>query len=60
MLRNLSEFNSKHYHKVSDEVRPDWDLSGAAEDVRLLFMVGYRTAQADRYPEWKPGVEFKR
>jgi hypothetical protein len=60
MLRNLSEFNSKHYHTVSDEVRPDWDLSGAAEDVRLLFMVGYRTAQADRYPEWKPGVEFKR
>jgi hypothetical protein len=60
MLRNLSEFNSKHYHKVSDEVRPDWDLSGAAEDVRLLFMVGYRTAQADRYPEWKLGVEFKR
>jgi Zn-dependent M28 family amino/carboxypeptidase len=60
MLRNLSEFNSKHYHTVSDEVRPDWDLSGAAEDVRLLFMVGYRTAQADRYTEWKPGVEFKR
>jgi hypothetical protein len=60
MLRNLSEFNSKHYHTVSDEVRPDWDLSGAAGDVRLLFMVGYRTAQADRYPEWKPGVEFKR
>lgn len=60
ILGKLSDFNSKHYHKVSDEVRPDWDLSGAAEDIRLLFRLGYRTAQADRYPEWKPGVEFKR
>jgi Zn-dependent M28 family amino/carboxypeptidase len=47
------------YHKPSDEVRPDWDLSGLAEDVQLLFAVGYRVAQADRYPEWRPGNEFK-
>ena len=47
------------YHKPADEVRPDWDLSGLAEDVQLLFAVGYRVAQADRYPEWRPGNEFK-
>jgi Zn-dependent M28 family amino/carboxypeptidase len=47
------------YHKPSDEVRPDWDLSGLAEDVQLLFAVGYRVAEADRYPEWRPGNEFK-
>ncbi|MCI0388416.1 MAG: M28 family peptidase [Acidobacteria bacterium] len=58
-LGKLLEYN-KIYHKVSDEVRPDWDLSGVAEDVRLLFTVGYRVAQTDRYPEWKPGAEFKR
>ena len=51
---------TKHYHNVSDEVRPDWDFSGVAEDAQLLFMVGYRVAQADSRPEWKPGAEFKR
>jgi peptidase M28-like protein len=58
-LGKLLEYN-KHYHKVSDEVRPDMDFSGVAEDVQLLFTVGYRVAQTDRYPEWKPGAEFKR
>ena len=47
------------YHKPSDEVTPAWDLSGLAEDVQLLFAVGYRVAQADTYPAWSPGNEFK-
>ena len=55
----LLEYN-KHYHNVSDEVRPDWDFSGVAEDAQLFFMIGYSVAQADRYPEWNPGSEFKR
>ena len=47
------------YHKPQDEVTTDWDLSGLAEDVQLLFAVGYRVAEADRFPAWKPGNEFK-
>ena len=53
------EYTEKDYHKVSDEIKPDWDLSGAIEDTALLFQVGYRVAQEDKYPEWKPGTEFK-
>jgi len=53
------EYTEKDYHKVSDEVKPDWDLAGAVEDLALLFQVGYRVAQGDKYPEWKPGTEFK-
>jgi len=53
------EFDSKDYHQVSDEVHADWDLSGAVQDVDLLFEVGYQVANADKFPEWKPGVEFK-
>ncbi len=53
------QYTEHDYHKVSDEVKPDWDLSGAVEDARLLFEVGYRVSQGDRYPEWKPGTEFK-
>ena len=47
------------YHAPSDQVKPDWDLSGAVEDAQLMFMVGYRVANADKFPEWKPGNEFK-
>ena len=53
------DYTANHYHKPSDEVRPDWDLSGAAQDLQYYWMVGYRVAQADKYPEWKPGSEFK-
>ncbi|HXG92339.1 MAG TPA: M28 family metallopeptidase [Blastocatellia bacterium] len=53
------EYTANDYHKPSDEIKPDWDLSGAVEDLRLLFTVGYRVANADKIPEWKPGTEFK-
>jgi Zn-dependent M28 family amino/carboxypeptidase len=53
------EFVGKHYHQPSDEVDPAWDLSGAVQDVQLLFEVGYQVANGDKFPEWKPGSEFK-
>ncbi|MEY2481966.1 MAG: hypothetical protein QOK24_494 [Verrucomicrobiota bacterium] len=53
------EYVAKHYHQPSDEVNPEWDLSGAAEDLRLLFEVGYQVANGEKFPEWKPGTEFK-
>ena len=53
------EYTSKDYHKVSDEVKPDWDLTGAVDDAQLLTMIGYRVAQGDKFPEWKAGSEFK-
>jgi Zn-dependent M28 family amino/carboxypeptidase len=53
------EFDAKDYHQVSDQVNPDWDLSGAAQDVDLLLEVGVQVANADKFPEWKPGNEFK-
>jgi Zn-dependent M28 family amino/carboxypeptidase len=53
------EYTNVDYHQPSDEVKPDWDLSGAVEDAELLFAVGFRVASAARFPEWKPGNEFK-
>ena len=52
-------YTKNDYHGPSDEVKPDWDLSGLAETLKLLTAAGYRVANADRYPEWKPGNEFK-
>lgn len=47
------------YHKPSDKVKPSWDLSGGVEDLKLFYLIGFRVAQAEKYPEWKPGTEFK-
>jgi len=53
------EFDLNDYHQVTDEIKPDWDLTGTVQDVDLLFEVGYQVANTDRFPEWKMGVEFK-
>ena len=54
------DYYTEHdYHKPSDEVKPDWDLSGAVDDLRVLFEIGEKVSQTAQYPEWKPGTEFK-
>ena len=52
--RKHDEYTAKDYHKVSDEVKPDWDLSGAVEDLKLLVELGYRVAQGDDTPSGSP------
>ena len=53
------EYTNNDYHSPSDDVKPGWDLTGLGEQAKLLFAVGYRVAQADTFPEWKPGNEFR-
>jgi Zn-dependent M28 family amino/carboxypeptidase len=57
--KKRDEWTANRYHKPADVVLPDWDLTGAHEDLKVYFAVGYRVAQADKIPEWKPGNEFK-
>jgi Zn-dependent M28 family amino/carboxypeptidase len=57
--KKRDEYTANDYHKPSDEVKPDWDLSGAVEDLQLFFQIGYRAAEGSQFPEWKPGTEFK-
>jgi Zn-dependent M28 family amino/carboxypeptidase len=54
-----TEYTANDYHAPSDHVKPDWDLSGYAEQAKLLLAVAYRVANADRYPEWRAGNEFR-
>ena len=58
-MKKREEYTSRDYHQPSDEVKPDWDLSGAVEDTRVLLQVGYRVANGNVWPTWKPGTEFK-
>jgi Zn-dependent M28 family amino/carboxypeptidase len=53
------DYTAHRYHSPSDVVLPDWDLSGAREDLKVFFAVGYRVAQAAKFPEWKEGNEFR-
>ena len=57
--KKSDEYVANLYHQPTDEVDPAWDLSGAVEDIRLLLEVGYSVGNSEKWPEWKPGSEFK-
>jgi Zn-dependent M28 family amino/carboxypeptidase len=47
------------YHQPADSVESGWDLRGAINDLTLLYRVGRTVADAEVWPTWKPGTEFK-
>jgi len=57
--KKRAEYIENDYHKVSDEIKPGWDLSGAVDDIRLLFEVGHALAEGHEPPIWKESSEFK-
>jgi len=48
-----AEYIRNDYHKPTDQVKPDWDLTGAVEDLQVLLEVGYRVAQTPARPAWR-------
>jgi Zn-dependent M28 family amino/carboxypeptidase len=57
--RIREEYIRNDYHKPSDAVKPDWDMSGAVEDLDLYLRAGYELASRPTWPQWKPGAEWK-
>ena len=57
--RRREEYTAQRYHKPADEVGPDWDFTAVAQDTEFLFEVGRELANAEQWPTWKPGSEFK-
>jgi len=55
----LDAWTKQHYHQRSDEYDPNWDLSGAVQDIRLLAEVGWLAANQDEMQRWRPGDEFE-
>lgn len=53
-----NSYSDNDYHQASDEVRPDWDLSGAGEDAQWLLIAGWKISQTTKRPQWKPESEF--
>ncbi len=58
-MEKRRQYTADDYHKPSDEIKPDWDMSGAIGDLKLLFTIGYRVAGATKWPEWRAGNEFR-
>jgi Zn-dependent M28 family amino/carboxypeptidase len=52
-------YTANNYHKPSDEVTPDWDMSGGAQDLELLYAVGRRLADGAEWPQWRENAEFR-
>jgi len=52
-------WTAQHYHQVTDEYSPDWDLGGAMQDMAVWFRMGLELAYSTDFPEWHEGTEFK-
>ncbi len=58
-LAQREKYIAEKYHQPSDEYDPNWDLSGAIDDLHLLFRVGHMLSKEKTFPNWKEGTEFK-
>ncbi len=58
-LMRRVEYVAQDYHKVTDVVKPWWDLRGAAIDADVMFQMARQVADAPTWPAWKDGSEFK-
>lgn len=57
--KKWAAFYAHRYHKPADEMGPDWDLTGLAQQSRALFRIGYQLANSEAWPEWNKGVSFR-
>jgi Zn-dependent M28 family amino/carboxypeptidase len=57
--KQTQDYIANRYHKVTDEVQPNWTFEGAAQDTEFYVQVALRLANDPSWPEWKPGNEFK-
>ena len=53
------DYTDNRYHAPSDEYNPDWDLSGAAEDIQMYYEITSDLVNSMDFPEWFDSNEFK-
>jgi Zn-dependent M28 family amino/carboxypeptidase len=55
----LSQYLNERYHTVFDEINAQWDVSGALEDLSLMYAIIKEVASGVFTPAWNPGDEFE-
>lgn len=58
-LQRSKEYGSQHYHKEGDEIKPDWDVSGFAQDAELYYLIGRDMVMDLQNVDFRDGSEFK-
>ena len=53
------DYIEHRYHKPQDEYNPNWDWSGAVQDLTLYYQLGRELADGDQWPNWYQGTEFR-
>ena len=54
------EYENKRYHQTEDEIQPNWDYSGAVNDMKFLAELGWRIANAPEMPRYNDDQQFAR
>jgi Zn-dependent M28 family amino/carboxypeptidase len=57
--QQTADYTAKRYHQPSDEYRPDFDLTGAAQLAQIVYRLGFSLGNSDTVPTWNPDAEFK-
>ncbi len=57
--QQTADYTAKRYHQPSDEYRPDFDLTGAAQLARIVYRLGFSLGNSDTVPTWNADAEFK-
>jgi Zn-dependent M28 family amino/carboxypeptidase len=54
------DYTKNRYHGPQDEYDPNWDWTGALQDVALFYTVGRELAESAEWPNWHPTAEFRK
>ena len=57
--KQAEDWTAHNYHQPSDEYRPDFDLTGAAQLGEIVYRLGIELGNARSVPTWNADAEFK-
>jgi len=58
--RKFEDYRKRKYHKVADEIQPDWDLRGALQIVEWAREIIALLGEREALPQFAPTSSFKR
>ncbi|QXQ07999.1 M28 family peptidase [Sphingosinicellaceae bacterium] len=54
-----ADYVANRYHQPSDQYNPDWDWSGAVQDLEAYYSFNHALANSSAWPNWYPAAEFR-
>lgn len=55
----IKDYIGNCYHQTCDQWDPNWDLSGAVQDIELFLTITQDLGNSERWPQWLPESEFR-